>query len=615
LAQWQQGDLERLGKEPKIRNLPNFSKHSHIKARSIKGFGRIERVLKMNNIEVQENNQGLILANGNESLSQPRSRALSNEELISEEKLLIATEESVEKKYQGWRGYLRLFSVGKIIGLLALYLYLDHYDMHRSQQVKKADGRLASAKRLTWLAVLGEKFHRVNIWFFHQGMLFVRWWMLGSETNKQVNQDKQALWLKESLIKLGPTFIKIGQSLGTRADLLPLSFVKALGELQDNVPKFPNSIAFARIEKELGRRISEVYAEFDVEPIAAASLGQVYRAKLHSGEEVAVKVQRPNLAGIVKGDIEILRKIAKFAERYPSLNENADWGGMLQEFELTIAEEMNYSSEGKNAERFSENFKDWDNIHVPKIYWSATAEKVLTMEFIRGTKVVELEQLKSRGLSPEKINRLLIKTYLKQLLEDGFFHADPHPGNLLVMDNGKLAFFDFGMVGRISPQLQSKMIDAFFHVVAKEPEGIAQDLIELDFLKPGADESKIKEVVIKMFELHLDLKLKDVKFKELTYDLADVMYDYPFRLPSNFTYIMRALMTLEGIGIITDPEFNFFETAKPFAKEFMLRREGKDLRNLVIDKLTGKDTGKIDWDRTWKLGKLAVKTIFNFGGK
>jgi predicted unusual protein kinase regulating ubiquinone biosynthesis (AarF/ABC1/UbiB family) len=202
-------------------------------------------------------------------------------------------------------------------------------------------------------------------------------------------------------------------------------------------------------------------------------------------------------------------------------------------------------------------------------------------------------------------------------LEDGFFHADPHPGNLLVMDNGKLAFFDFGMVGRITPKLQSKMIDAFFHVVAKDAPAIAQDLIELDFLKPGADESKIKEVVVKMFELHLNLKLKDVKFKELTYDLADVMYDYPFRLPSNFTYIMRALMTLEGIGIITDPEFNFFETAKPFAKEFMLKREGKDLRNLLLDKLLGRDTedGKLDLERTWKLAKMAAKTIFNFGGK
>ncbi len=579
-----------------------------------------------NGLAVKEQSIAPILENGNAvngnhallpTKNLPIANQVSNQQLIAEEKALIERETEVEKNYEGFRGYLRLFHVSKVIGMLALYLYLDQYEMHHAQHLKQAEVRMETASRLTWLAVLGEKFHKVNLWFFHQFMLFLVWWFLGSEANKELNHEKQAVWLKENLIELGPTFIKIGQSLGTRADLLPLPFVKALGELQDSVPSFPNEIAFARIEKELGKKINQVYAEFDIEPVAAASLGQVYRAKLFTGEEVAVKVQRPNLAGIIKGDIEILRKVTKFAERFPSLNENADWAGMLREFDETIHEEMDYSSEGRNAERFSASFKEWTNVHVPKIYWNATTAKVITMEFIHGDKVTDLEKLQARGVSPEKVNRLLIKTYLKQLLEDGFFHADPHPGNLLVMPDGRLAFFDFGMVGRISPKLQAKMIDAFFHVVSKDPAGIAQDLIDLEFLKPGADESKIKEVVIKMFALHLDLKLKDVKFKELTYDLADVMYDYPFRLPSNFTYIMRALMTLEGIGIITDPEFNFFMTAKPYAKEFMLRREGKDLRKMFVDKILGRgedgESEGIDWGRTWKLAKMAAKTVFNQG--
>ncbi len=542
----------------------------------------------------------------------PIAKQVSNEQLIAEEKSLIEQEAAVERNYHGIGGYLRLFQVSKVIGMLALYLYLDQYELHHAQHLKQAEGRMLTAKRLTSLAVVGEEFHQIKLWFFHQLMLLLRYFFLGSEANKELNHEKQAVWLKDNLINLGPTFIKIGQSLGTRADLLPLPFVKALGELQDNVPSFPNEIAFARIEKELGRKINEVYAEFDVEPIAAASLGQVYRAKLFTGEEVAVKVQRPNLQGIIKGDIEILRKVARFAERFPSLNENADWAGMLREFDETVHEEMDYAAEGKNAERFHESFKEWTNVHVPRIYWNATTEKVLTMEFIHGTKVTALDELRARNVSPEKVNRLLIRTYLKQLLEDGFFHADPHPGNLLVMPDGRLAFFDFGMVGRITPQLQSKMIDAFFHVVAKDPAGIAQDLIDLDFMKPGSNADAVRPVVEKMFEFHLNLKLKDVNFKELTYDLADVMYDYPFRLPSNFTYIMRALMTLEGIGIITDPEFNFFETAKPYAKEFMFKREGKDLRKLVTDKLLGRDKdGKIDLDRTWKLAKMAFKTVWN----
>ncbi len=546
--------------------------------------------------------------------SLPIAKFVTSEQKVAEEKFLASKEADVARKYAGIQGYLRILHVSAVIGKLALYLYLDQLDLHNKGQIRHARERMRRAERLTRAAVFGEWLYGIRLWFFQRFMGLLRILFLGRETKREINQEKQAIWLKDKLIELGPTFIKIGQSMGTRADLLPLPFVIALGELQDNVPPFPNEIAFARIEKELGRKINEAYEEFELEPVAAASLGQVYRARLHSGEEVAVKVQRPNLEATIKGDLEILKKVANFAERFPQLNENADWSGMLREFNETIHEEMDYAAEGRNAERFRENFKNWSNIHVPKIYWDATTSKVLTMEFIYGTKVTDLEGQARRGVSPEKVNRLLIKTYLKQLLEDGFFHADPHPGNLLVMPDGRLAFFDFGMVGRITPELQSKMIDAFFHVVSKDAAGIAQDLIDLDFLKPGTSHDVVRPVVEKMFEFHLNLKLKDVNFKELTYDLADVMYDYPFRLPSNFTYIMRALMTLEGIGIITDPEFNFFETAKPYAKEFMLRREGADFRKMFVNKLMGRDSdGKIDWNRTWKLAKMAFKTVLNTG--
>ncbi len=542
--------------------------------------------------------------NGNHALvstkNLPIAQMVSNQQLIAEEKDLLKSEAFVNKTYSGWRGWFRLAKVGRLIGMLSLYLYLDQYEIHRKQHLRVKEHRLESARKLSRLAVLGEGFYGLRLWFFHIAMRLLSRFLIGSELNKEHNQEKQAVWLKDRIIILGPTFIKLGQSMGTRADLLPLPFVKELGTLVDDVPPFPNEVAFARIEKELGLKINDVYDQFEMQPVAAASLGQVYRAKLKSGEEVAVKVQRPNLESIIKGDIEILKKVAKFAERFESLNENADWAGMLSEFDKTIHEEMDYASEARNAERFKESFSTWTNIHVPKIYWPATTSKVLTMDFIHGTKVTDLDKLSSLRISPEKVNRLLIKTYLKQLLEDGFFHADPHPGNLLVMPDGRLAFFDFGMVGRITPKLQAQMIDAFFHVVAKDPDGIAQDLIDLDFLKPGADPEMVRPVVRRMFQFHLDLKLKDVNFKELTYDLADVMYDYPFRLPANFTYIMRALMTLEGIGIITDPEFNFFLTAKPYAKEFMLRREGKDLRKMFVNKLLGRggENDGIDWNRT-----------------
>lgn len=542
----------------------------------------------------------------------PIARLTTNEQLIEEEKGLQKVESAIEGKYRGIRGYWRLFQISRVIVSLSAYLYLDQLDVHQKHQDKLKKERLSRAYRLTRLAVYGEKLNAIKVWFVQSAMGLLRRFVIGSESNIERNQEKQAVWLKEKLIELGPSFIKIGQSMATRADLLPLPFVVELGTLVDSVPPFPNDVAFARIERELGQKINAIYSEFELEPVAAASLGQVYRARLHSGEEVAVKVQRPNLEATIKGDLLILKKVARFAERFPHLNENADWTGMLREFDTTIHEEMDYVQEGHNAERFRENFTNWKNIHVPRIYWNATTSKVMTMDFIHGTKVTDLEKQRRLNIDPAKVNRLLIKTYLKQLLEDGFFHADPHPGNLLVMADGRLAFFDFGMVGRITPELQAKMIDAFFHVVAKDPAGIADDLIALDFLKPGTNPRIIRPVVEKMFEFHFNLKLKDVNFKELTYDLADVMYDYPFRLPSNFTYIMRALMTLEGIGIITDPEFNFFETAKPYAKEFMLRREGKDFRKMFVNKLMGRDEGgKIDWDRTWKLAKMAFRTVLN----
>ena len=516
------------------------------------------------------------------------------------------------QKRRGLRGWLHIAKVGRVLGLLTLYLFLDSYDIRAKFNRRTADrlrkvaldkGRLALAA--DWLRDVGRR-------GLDRGIRLVRFFVFrgadGSD-EKEARLIQQATWLRENLISLGPTFIKIGQALGTRGDLLPLAYIKELTTLQDQVPAFPTSDAFARIEKELGRSLQDVYAEIDAEPIAAASLGQVYRARLHTGQEVAVKVQRPNLHETISFDIAVLYKLVILTNRFfPRANENADWEGMLREFHITIFEEMDYAKEGRNADRFRQSFREWRVVRVPKIYWSHTTSRVLTMDFIRGTKVTDLEALSARKISAVKVNRLLVRTYLKQLLEDGFFHADPHPGNLLVMDSGHLAFFDFGMVGRITPRLQSQMIDAFFHVVSRDVHGLGQDILNLNFLKPGVDPETVRPVVEGLFKHYLNLKLGEVNFKELTYDLAEVMYEYPFRLPANFTYIMRALMTLEGIGIVTDPGFSFFETAKPFAREFMLRREGKQFRKLIFDKLTGRENGgdRIQWSKVWKLTKMAA---------
>ncbi|MEP6741035.1 MAG: AarF/ABC1/UbiB kinase family protein [bacterium] len=514
---------------------------------------------------------------------------------------------------RGLRGWFRAVRVAKVLGLFTLYLFLDTYDVradfNRRMETRKRDAnslrhwptRLQARTRAFALASLDKTIRLLRLIMFRGRE--------GSQ-NKAARLEQQAAWLRASLIDLGPTFIKIGQTLGTRADLLPLAYVKELATLQDNVPAFPTADAFARVEAELGKSVKDCYAEIDNEPIASASLGQVYRARLFSGEEVAVKVQRPDLERIISFDVAILHRLIRVMNRvFPKANENADWEGMLREFHATVFEEMDYVKEGRNADRFRYNFRTWRAVRVPKIYWSHTSTKVLTLEFIRGTKVVDIEALRARRISPVKVNRLLVRSYLKQLLEDGFFHADPHPGNLLVMDTGHLAFFDFGMVGRIDAKLQTQMIDAFFHVVERNVQGLGQDIIDLNFLKPGVDPETVRPVVERLFKVYLNLKLGEVNFKELTYDLAEVVYEYPFRLPANFTYIMRALMTLEGIGIVTDPEFSFFETAKPYAKEFMLRREGRKFGKFIFDKIAGRENGNggIEWSRVWKLTRMAAQ--------
>jgi predicted unusual protein kinase regulating ubiquinone biosynthesis (AarF/ABC1/UbiB family) len=516
-------------------------------------------------------------------------------------------------KGRGLRGWLRIANVGRILGLLSLYLFLDSYDARANFSQRAAKSRREEARARGRFAVFQQWSRDLDRLLLDKSIRALRFLIFRGADGSLRKENRlalQAAWLRRSLITLGPTFIKIGQSLGTRADLLPLSYVKELATLQDQVPAFATAEAYARIEAELRQTLQQAYAEIDAEPIAAASLGQVYRARLHSGEEVAVKVQRPDLRAILDFDIAVLYRLIQLTNRFfPQANENADWEGMLREFHTTVFDEIDYAKEGRNADRFRESFRNWRVIRVPKIYWSHTTTRVLTMEFIRGTKVIDIEGLRARRISPVKVNRLLVRCYLKQLLEDGFFHADPHPGNLLVMDSGHLAFFDFGMVGRITNTLQSQMIDAFFHVVSHDVHGLGQDIINLNFLKPGVNPEQIRPVVEGLFQHYLNLKLGEVNFKELTYDLAEVMYEYPFRLPANFTYVMRALMTLEGIGIVTDPEFSFFETAKPYAKEFMLKREGKHFRKLILDKLTGRENanGKIEWAKVWKLTKMAAQ--------
>jgi predicted unusual protein kinase regulating ubiquinone biosynthesis (AarF/ABC1/UbiB family) len=419
---------------------------------------------------------------------------------------------------------------------------------------------------------------------------------------------QEGVLLREKLLRLGPTFIKTGQSLATRADLLPVEYIQELAKLQDEVPPFPTEQARTIIETELRGKIEDIFDEFENQPIAAASLGQVHRAKLRTGQVVAIKVQRPGIHQHVGFDISVLRRIARRLERYPNLVRGVDWQGTLDAFHTTINEEMDYEQETRNAEAFRKNFAKWKEVYVPQIYSVFSTRKVIVMEFIDGYKVTDTAQLTAAGQDPHEVVKLLARTYLKQLLEDGFFHADPHPGNLRVMADGRLAFFDFGMVGRLDMKLQSNLINAFFHVVERDVHGLVDDMVRLGFIELSPeDENRFKPIIEGLFDRYLGIRLGDVNFKELMFDMAHVIYEFPFKIPASFTYIVRAVMTLEGIGTQVDPDFRFFEIARPYAKRFMFMREGRYLRSLIVNQVVRGEKGNIEWDKVWKLAKMAFK--------
>lgn len=420
--------------------------------------------------------------------------------------------------------------------------------------------------------------------------------------------------LRDRLLRLGPTFIKTGQMLATRADLLPVPFLKELSILHDRVPPYPDAQAFAIIEEDLGRSLGSVFSEISEGPIAAASLGQVYRARLRAtGETVAVKVRRPDLARRVALDMAVLDRVARWTESLERRSDRYDflkflrgeWVSSIREFDRVLHEEMDYRREAVSAKRFKANFASWKGVHVPRIHEAFSTERVLVMEFVEGTKVTDLDELRRRGHSPRAINERLYRTYFKQLFEDGFFHADPHPGNLLVMADGRLAFFDFGMSGELDDVLRGRMVTAFFHMVERDIDGLIEDLFALGFLPPGADIRGLHELVAEAFSRRLDVKLSEVRFREMVYDLAPIVFEYPFTTPARFTFLIRALMTLEGISVQMNPDFNFFEVAGPYARDFLFKREARALRGQVLESLKTAGTGKFDWGRIWRLARTA----------
>ncbi|MGF2034496.1 MAG: AarF/ABC1/UbiB kinase family protein [Nostoc sp. CmiVER01] len=416
------------------------------------------------------------------------------------------------------------------------------------------------------------------------------------------NDRRRATQLRVLLTKLGPAYIKIGQALSTRPDLVPPIYLEELTKLQDQLPPFPNEIAYQFIKEELGAPPEEVYAELSAQPIAAASLGQVYKGKLKTGEEVAVKVQRPDLREGITIDLYILRNLASWVQKKVK-RVRSDLVGILDELGDRIFEEMDYIHEGENAERFFELYGHIKDVYVPKIYWEYTNRRVLTMEWINGTKLTQTEEISAQGIDARYLIEVGVQCSLRQLLEHGFFHADPHPGNLLATTDGKLAYLDFGMMSEIKPPQRYGLIEAIVHVVNRDFEGLAKDYVKLDFLSPETDLTPIIPAFARVFADAQGASVAELNIKSITDELSALMYEYPFRVPPYYALIIRSLVTLEGIAIYIDPNFKVLSEAYPYVSKRLLTDPAPQLRASLQD-LLFKD-GRFRWNRLENLLKNA----------
>lgn len=417
----------------------------------------------------------------------------------------------------------------------------------------------------------------VDIWSFVLKLLTVQWlygkpWSYPggmTDEKKALRRRRIAVWIRETLLDLGPTFIKVGQLFSTRADLFPVEYVEELSKLQDKVPAFNYEQVELIIQQDLGKTIPELYRSFDPIPLAAASLGQVHRAQLHSAEEVVVKVQRPGLKQLFEIDLAILKGIARYFQRHPDWGRGRDWLGIYEECCRILWEEIDYLNEGRNADTFRRNFRGEDWVLVPRVYWRYASPRVLTLEYLPGIKISHYDAIEAAGLDRKTLAQLGAKAYLHQLLNNGFFHADPHPGNIAVSPDGSLIFYDFGMMGQVQMITRQKLLNTFFGIAQKDADQVVASLVDLGALAPAEDMGPVRRSVQYMLDNFMDQPFETQSVAAISDDLYEIAYDQPFRFPATFTFVMRAFSTLEGVGKGLDPDFNFMEVAKPFAMQLM----------------------------------------------
>ncbi len=445
----------------------------------------------------------------------------------------------------------------------------------------------------------------LTIFFFVLRLVFQ-----GGSKDRNVQKDLSK-YLFNVITDLGPCYIKLGQALSTRPDLVRQDWLTELTNLQDNLPPFDHKIALKIVEKELGSPANILFDEFPNKPIASASLGQVYKAKINNNNCVAVKVQRPNLEFIIRRDIVILKLLANFLSPFLPLNIGVGIGEIIDEFGRALFEEINYEKEAKNAQKFARLFKNNPQVIIPKVERSFSSKKVITTSWIEGVKLKDRSEIEQNKLIPSSFIRTGVISGLQQLFEHGYFHADPHPGNMFALrggdrNNGNIAYVDFGMMDSISDFDRLTLIKAIVHLINNEFLLLAKDFQKLGFLSEDQDLELLVNPLKEVLGNSLGKEVANFNFKEITDKFSQLMYDYPFRVPSRFALIIRAVVSQEGLALRLDPEFKIVKIAYPYIAKKLLTDNSDEIVDILLEVIFDKN-GRIQIDKLESLFNILFK--------
>jgi ubiquinone biosynthesis protein len=378
--------------------------------------------------------------------------------------------------------------------------------------------------------------------------------------------------LRCALEELGTTFIKLGQILSSRADLLPPEYLVELSKLQDATPSVPFEAVRDALIAELGQPIEKAFLHFDPEPLAAASIGQAHAATLRDGTEVVVKVRRPGVVEQVHDDLKILKELADAASRHWEFADRYDLAGIVEEFSETLRAELDYVREAHNAERFAANFAGEDRIHIPRVYWETTTSRVLTLERIQGTKINDLAGLDSQGINRSDLAAFATDVVMKMVCENGFFHADPHPGNFFIEPGGTIGLIDFGMVGVLEERTQEHLADLLISINHQDADRLVDVFLDLGVTKKRVDRDLLRRDIQHLLTNYWGLPLNELRVSVLLNDVFGVMRRHHLHLPSNLALLLKTVITVEGLGVNLDPEFQLTSALEPYADRLVMRK-------------------------------------------